>query len=292
MRYEITVKLEYDYARIATNARHVLRLMPRNVPEMQRVVAAAIDISPRPENQELRLDFFGNSVQSLHYKADHKDIEIALRARVDRHFHPVSLNLALPMESLAAELAEWSDLGPDSPLHFLSPSPRVQNFAPFRDFALDHVRPLMSTTEAMEAIAAAIYRAMTFDGEATEVDTPPEEAFRKGRGVCQDYSHIMIACCRAIGLPAGYVSGLLRTIPPPGKERLPGSDAMHAWVRVWCGAGIGWREYDPTNALVVADDHVLVGYGRDYSDVAPIRGVSRTAGGHSGRHSVDVIPLD
>lgn len=292
MRYEITVKLEYDYARTATNARHVLHLMPRTVEGMQRVIAASLDISPRAQSEERRQDFFGNTVHALHYRAEHNEIEIALRARVERHFLPPSLDFAPPLENLAGELAAWSDLGADSPLHFLNPSPRVPDVLPFRDFAQDLIAPGMSTVEAMHAIANGLNACMTFDDEATEVDTSPQEAFRKGRGVCQDYSHIMIAACRAVGLPAGYVSGLLRTIPPPGQERLPGSDAMHAWVRIWCGADIGWREYDPTNALEVTDDHVLVAYGRDYSDVAPIRGVSRTAGGHSGRHSVDVIPLD
>ncbi|MCA0405370.1 MAG: transglutaminase family protein [Proteobacteria bacterium] len=292
MRYEITVKLEYDYARTATLARHVLHLMPRTVEGMQRVIAASLAISPRAQSEERRQDFFGNTVHALHYREEHNEIEITLRARVERHLMLPSLDVAPPLPQLAAELAAWTDLGPDSPLHFLSPSPRVPDVTPFRAFAQGLVTPEMTTLEAMRAIAKALHARMTFDDEATEVDTPPEEAFRKGRGVCQDYSHIMIACCRAIGLPAGYVSGLLRTIPPPGQERLPGSDAMHAWVRVWCGAGIGWREYDPTNALDVTDDHVLVAYGRDYADVAPIRGVSRTAGGHSGRHSVDVVPLD
>lgn len=292
MRYEIILKLDYDYARTVTNARHVLRLMPRNVEGMQRLVAGRLDITPAPAVEDMRFDFFGNAVHGLHYSADHSTIEIALHAHVQRHYHPVSLDLAPSLARLTEELGEWNDLGPDSPLHFLAPSPRIPDAAPFRDFARALLAPGMSTLDAMHAVAAAIHARMTFDGEATEVDTPAIEAFEKGRGVCQDYSHIMIAALRALGIPAGYVSGFLRTIPPPGKERLPGSDAMHAWVRVWCGADVGWREYDPTNALEVADDHVLVGYGRDYADVAPIRGVSRTAGGQEGRHAVDVIPLD
>lgn len=292
MRYEITLKLEYDYAHRATVARHVLRVMPRTVAGMQRLVAATLDISPDPAEQSQYLDFFGNPVQALQFRGDHEEVNFTLRARVDRHFAPPSLDFAPDLARLAAELADWREMGPDSPLHFLGPSPRVRDCAPFAAFARETVTPQMGTVEAMHRLASALHARMTFDDEATEVDTPPEEAFAKGRGVCQDYSHIMIACCRAIGLPAAYVSGFLRTIPPPGKARLPGSDAMHAWVRIWCGADVGWREYDPTNALDVSDDHILIGYGRDYSDVAPIRGVSRTIGGHTGRHSVDVVPLD
>jgi transglutaminase-like putative cysteine protease len=292
MRYEIILKLDYDYARTVTNARHVLRLMPRTVEGMQRLVVGRLDISPLPAVEDMRVDFFGNAVHALHYSADHAAIEIALHAHVQRHYQPASLDFAPPLTRLGAELAEWNDLGPNSPLHFLAPSPRLPDVAPFRDFAHAALAPGMSTLDAMHAVAGALHARMTFDGDATEVDTPALEAFEKGRGVCQDYSHIMIAAMRALGVPAGYVSGFLRTIPPPGKPRLPGSDAMHAWVRVWCGADIGWREYDPTNAMAVADDHVLVGYGRDYADVAPIRGISRTAGGQKGRHSVDMIPLE
>lgn len=291
MRYDITLKLEYSYAHMASHARHVLRLMPRSLNGMQRVIAATLDIAPLPAGQEQHEDFFGNIVHALHYRAEHEHIDIALRARVERHFAPPRLEFAPPLAELAQELAQWRDMGPDSPLHYLAPSPRVQTLEPFRAFAASCLTPDMDTLTAMAAIASAIHAHMTFDGEATEVDTTPEEAFATARGVCQDYSHIMIACCRAVGLPAGYVSGLLRTVPPPGKARLPGSDAMHAWVRVWCGQSVGWREYDPTNAMDVVDDHILIGYGRDYADVAPIRGVSRTAGGHTGRHTVDVVPL-
>jgi transglutaminase-like putative cysteine protease len=101
----------------------------------------------------------------------------------------------------------------------------------------------------------------------------------------------MIACLRGVGVPAGYVSGFLRTIPPKGKARLSGADAMHAWVRVWCGPEAGWVEYDPTNNLLVADDHIVIARGRDYSDVSPVKGVLRTAGSQVTKQAVDVVPL-
>jgi transglutaminase-like putative cysteine protease len=122
------------------------------------------------------------------------------------------------------------------------------------------------------------------------VDTPATEAFAKQRGVCQDFSHIMIACLRGIGIPAGYVSGFLRTLPPPGKPKLEGADAMHAWVHAWCGDAAGWVEFDPTNDCFVGADHIVVARGRDYSDVAPIKGAMRIAGDQKSRQAVDVIP--
>ena len=116
----------------------------------------------------------------------------------------------------------------------------------------------------------------------------PVDAFELKRGVCQDFSHIMISGLRGLGIPAGYVSGFLRTIPPQGKPRLEGADAMHAWVKVWCGRDAGWQEFDPTNDMRAGNDHIAVGYGRDYSDVAPIVGVLKTTGGQGqagrGRH--------
>ena len=127
--------------------------------------------------------------------------------------------------------------------------------------------------------------------EATTVATHASDAFKLKRGVCQDFSHVMIAGLRGLGIPAGYVSGFLRTIPPPGKERLEGADAMHAWVRAWCGREVGWIEFDPTNDMLASNDHITVGYGRDYSDVAPIVGVLRTTGSQTGEQAVDVIPV-
>ena len=137
-----------------------------------------------------------------------------------------------------------------------------------------------------------LQRDFDYDTDATEVDTPVGEAFDMRAGVCQDFSHIMIAGLRGLGIPAGYVSGFLRTIPPPGKTRLEGADATHAWVRAWCGEAMGWQEFDPTNGIASGDDHITLAYGRDYADVAPIAGVVKTLGRQEAEQAVDVIPLD
>ena len=131
----------------------------------------------------------------------------------------------------------------------------------------------------------------SFDPEATTVDTPPAEAFARRHGVCQDFAQVMIACLRGVGIPAGYVSGFLRTNPPPGQPRLEGADAMHAWVRAWCGWQTGWIEFDPTNAIPAGTDHIVVARGRDYGDVAPVKGVLRIAGEQKTEHAVDVVPV-
>ena len=112
-----------------------------------------------------------------------------------------------------------------------------------------------------------------YDPKATVISTPLREVFEKRHGVCQDFAHIMIAGLRGLGLPAAYVSGYLRTIPPPGKPRLQGADATHAWVSLWCGPKTGWIGFDPTNDILVATDHIVLAIGRDFSDVSPVDGV-------------------
>ncbi|MCA0423157.1 MAG: transglutaminase family protein [Proteobacteria bacterium] len=290
MRYEIILKIDYSYAHTVSGGRHLLRVVPRSMPGMQDVRSLRLQLAPVPTSQLERRDFFGNLCQAIEYQTAHETFGVHLIADVERTCHPCGADRATPYHALGQDLAAMQDLGPDSPLHFLAASPRIRDLGPFRDFALALLRPGMTTGDVMLAVSEAIRARMVFDDEATDVDTTPHDAFTKGRGVCQDYAHIMIACLRVLGIPAAYVSGFLRTIPPPGRERLPGSDAMHAWVRIWCGCNAGWQEYDPTNALAVGNDHVLVGYGRDYADVAPIRGVSRTAGSQQGKHTVDVIP--
>ena len=149
-------------------------------------------------------------------------------------------------------------------------------------------RPVL---EAASELMARIRRDFTYDPEATEVSTPLAEAFAQRHGVCQDFAHIMIAGLRGLGLPAAYVSGYIRTIPPPGQKRLEGADASHAWALLWCGPETGWIGLDPTNDLIVADDHIVTAVGRDYADVAPLDGVLIGPGSQKIGIAVDVIPV-
>ena len=137
-----------------------------------------------------------------------------------------------------------------------------------------------------------INRDFVYDSKATEISTPLLDVFRKRRGVCQDFAHIMIAGLRGLGLPAAYVSGYLRTTPPPGRSRLQGADATHAWVSVWCGDEIGWMGFDPTNDLVIGNDHVVLAVGRDYTDVSPVDGIIVGSRKQKLAVAVDVIPVE
>ena len=160
------------------------------------------------------------------------------------------------------------------------------------DFAFDHFDQRESVATNVMRHVQALHDFMTFDAAATTVDKEAAEAFRLHRGVGQYFSHIMILALQALGIPAAYVSGYLRTLPPEGGVKLEGVDAMHAWVRAWCGAEQGWIEYDPTNATRVGTDHIVVGYGRDYADVSPVSGHLRSSGGQRHSQAVDVALLD
>lgn len=290
MRYDITLRLAYDYERAASSGRHLLCVAPAAIETVQTVVASSVEVMPKPVEEVLRRDFFGNSVLMIAYREPHDHIDITLQARVHRFADAPSLNLCPTVERLCHEIAQCRDVSPASPLHFLGVSRRVSADRDMEAFARRVAGPGMSVIEVVQALTLAVHRLMAFEAGATEVGTTATEAFAHRRGVCQDYSHILIACLRSLGIPAGYVSGYLRTVPPPGAPRLQGADAMHAWVRAWCGADAGWIEVDPTTAVPVLSDHIRVAVGRDYADVAPIRGVSRLSGGQIGRHTVDVVP--
>ncbi|MES2664939.1 MAG: transglutaminase family protein [Pseudomonadota bacterium] len=291
MIYDIKLRISYDYAHLAAVGRHVACILPRDLGAGQRLIAGLLDITPRPSERVDRVDFFGNRLSEFGFRNPHLGLALTMTARIDRNDLPPQMADSVALADLPRAIAGLADLGPDSALHYLSPSVRVPPDPAMTAFARAHLTAGMTVAEAVLALNGALYRHMTFDAKATHVDTPASEAFAKRHGVCQDFSHILITCLRGIGIPAGYVSGFLRTLPPPGKPRLEGADAMHAWVRAWCGPRLGWIEVDPTNNKLAGLDHIVVARGRDYSDVAPIKGVMRGSGRQKSRQAVDVVPV-
>jgi transglutaminase-like putative cysteine protease len=291
MLYDVSLTIAYDYDSPAVAGRHILRLMPADLPQAQRRVTGLLTITPEPAERRDFTDFFGNAAVEVAFRDAHDEILIRVAARVERFAEPPGLEISPALANLAHEIADWRGLGADAPHHFLGASPRTGPMPETTAYARAQLRPGMTTLDAVRAVGLALHRDMRFDPEATTVDTVPAEAFARRHGVCQDFAHVMIGCLRGIGVPAGYVSGFLRTIPPPGQPRLEGTDAMHAWVRAWCGWQAGWVEFDPTNALVVGTDHIVVARGRDYGDVAPVKGVLRIAGAQKSEHAVDVVPV-
>lgn len=289
MLYRLRLTIRYDFGRPIGAGRQLLRVCPRGLPGVQVVDSCNVRVDPRPLERAGFRDFFGTEVIQMVLPAGVSALRFDMTARVRRFSSESVLDLSAPSARLAAELGELTEMGADSPHHFLMPSPRIPEVPAISDFAAKACRGSATTRIAVDRLGRALHQAMRFDARATEVDTPIAEAFAGRHGVCQDFSQIMIAALRSLGIPAGYVSGFLRTLPPPGRPRLEGADAMHAWVRAWTGHEAGWVEYDPTNACFVSGDHVTIGYGRDYSDAAPVTGMMRLHGSQRGSHSVDLV---
>lgn len=292
MLYDVKLAISYTYPIPSVNSRTIMRLMPSSIDGRQIVRSRLVTAEPLPAERREALDFFGNAMTTAVWSDPVEALELVLTARIERLDFQPKHDISAPLSDLSNEIAAISDIGPQSPHHFTAPSRRAPPSPAMTAFARDQLRPGMSALDAVVSIGHALHEAMTYDPDATTVSTPAEEAFDKRHGVCQDFSHIMIAGLRGIGVPAGYVSGFLRTIPPPGKPRLEGADAMHAWVRAWVGAGMGWVEFDPTNDRPSGTDHIVVAYGRDYDDVAPVRGALRGFGAHETSQAVDVIPIE
>lgn len=291
MIYDVRHVTTYGYSRPVPFARCILRLLPHDG-DGQTVQSSELSVTPRPDERGEDLSFFGNRMTTLTISKPHRELKIELRARVDvrRPAAPFP-GLTRNWEEVAALALSSSSLAPDSPAHQLYASRLVPLVPDVTAYARRSFSPLRPVLEAAAELMARIRADFTYDPEATEVSTPLAEAFAERHGVCQDFAHIMIAGLRGLGLPAGYVSGYIRTIPPPGQKRLEGSDASHAWVMLWCGPETGWIGLDPTNDLIVADDHVVTAFGRDYADVSPLDGVLIGPGSQKIGIAVDVIPI-
>ncbi len=292
MLYDVRLELHYDYKASVHGDRHLVRVAPISIPNAQRVIASSLSFEPRPEQETTFSDYFGNLVTTIAYAGRHDHLDVRLTARVQVEDLATPVDLSPTLAGLKQELAALWSVAPDSPQHFLSASPRIPLAPEITDYARNSAAGDQSVYATAMDLCLRIHRDFRYDKDATKVDTGPVEAFALKRGVCQDFAHVMIAGLRGLGIPAGYVSGFLRTIPPKGKPRLEGADAMHAWVRVWCGQHSGWLEFDPTNAMLAGPDHITIGHGRDYSDISPIVGVLRTSGGHTAKQSVDVVRVE
>ncbi|MEQ8305369.1 MAG: transglutaminase family protein [Hoeflea sp.] len=291
MLYDIKLALDYAFEAPAAGARQILRAMPLNIPDRQRLITGAVSVAPLPSSRVDRFDFFGNAVTEMAFSEACRNIVISLDARVEVTAGAAPVGPASTLHELQEQIRALRDLGSHSPMHFLAASRYAPEDPGIHNWASGHGGGYRAVSDIVSDLGHAINTEMRFDADATTVDTPAAEAFAARHGVCQDFTHIMIIALRGLGIPCGYVSGYLRTLPPPGQPRLEGADAMHAWVCAWCGPDAGWVEYDPTNATFAGTDHIVAGYGRDYADVAPIRGAIRTSGGHTSNQSVDVIPV-
>lgn len=291
MIYDVRQTTAYHYASPVSVAHHILRLTPIDRPH-QRVYAAALEVSPNPVDRREGRDFFGNRVTSVTLKESHDLLKVTVRARIEvGREAAVDPATTPPWEMVRAAAFASADLSSHSPSHYLFPSRQVSLDPEIRDYCAASFPPRRSILEGAVDLMKRIKAEFVYEIGATTATTTPPMSFALRRGVCQDFTHIMISGMRSLGIPAAYVSGYLRTVQQPGQARLEGADAMHAWVLAWCGEGAGWIGLDPTNGILAGVDHVVLAIGRDYADVAPIDGVIVASGGQRLEVAVEVKPV-
>jgi transglutaminase-like putative cysteine protease len=271
--YDIRHVTTYGYESPVSFARCSLRLEPRSG-DGQQLISHSVDVRPRPADRTVRRDFFGTHTESILIETAHRNLRIDSRSRVSvARSAPDRATPGPPWESVRDVAFEATSLGPASPIGYVFASPLVPVLGPVTSYATLSFAPAGGILAGAIDLMHRIRTEFKYVPKATVISTPLKEVFEKRHGVCQDFAHVMIAGLRGLGLPAAYVSGYLRTIPPPGRPRLQGADATHAWVSLWCGERLGWVGLDPTNDILVENDHIVLAVGRDFSDVSPVDGI-------------------
>jgi len=292
--YQIFHDTCYHYDSPVSLAQQLAHLWPREC-TWQRCTEQQLLISPDPTTRRDELDVFGNPLTRLAFERPHDELQVNARLTVEVLARPpadFSLSpawehtrdaLTYSSQPLSAEMLEACRYRFQSPYVHLK-----RSFVEFSESCFPPGRPLLL---GVQALMQKIFSEFTFDAEATQVATPLVEVLERRRGVCQDFAHLMLACVRSRGLAARYISGYLLTQPPPGQPRLIGADASHAWVSVFCPV-LGWVDFDPTNNVQPALEHITLAWGRDFSDVSPLRGVILGGGSHDPEVRVTVMPLE
>jgi transglutaminase-like putative cysteine protease len=283
--YEVAHTTAYLYAGSVSVSHHIARLSPRKLAH-QLCVSHTLAIEPSPAVLSRHVDYFGNPTTVFAMQGAHTSLTVRARSVVTRQQPPVYDPGATPPWE---EATDHRALSLDA-LECVFDSTSIRWGADAREYARRSFPPGRPLLEAVLDLTARIHDDFAFDTGATTVATPLTQVFTLRRGVCQDFARVEIACLRSLGIAARYVSGYLETVPAPGKARLVGADASHAWVAVYCPA-IGWIDVDPTNNVIPSSHHITLAWGRDYDDVSPMRGVILGGGDHRLRVNVDVNRL-
>ena len=272
-RYRVTHRTDYSYGATMADGYSVAYLLVRPTPS-QRVLSSGLTTSPAADEYDEWPDVFGNRMVQLgiHRPHDEFAVEAVSEVVVYSQERPRTNQ---PWERVAAQVAAMRGPLVLETSAFIAPS-RYVTVAEHRPALLRLVTtaftPGRPVLDAVDALCTRIFETFAFDPTFTDVSTPLGDVLHAQRGVCQDFAHLAVACLRTLGLAARYVSGYIETEPPPGETRTIGADASHAWCSVWI-PDHGWLDFDPTNGVVAPGRHITVGWGRDYADVAPIRGV-------------------
>lgn len=293
MRFRVKHSTRYKYVQRVTRCYNVARIIPANT-DRQQCLNNRVSISPQPAAAMQRSDYFGNSAYHFEIQMPHTELEITAQSdinMVDRE-RELDLDLAASYGELLDSLRQPVNQETIDALEFLLDSPLIECSQALRDYAAPSFQLERSLRAAVKDLTSRIFTDFSYDPDFTTVATPLASVLEHKRGVCQDFAHLQIGCLRSMGIPAKYVSGYIETLPAPGKQKLVGADATHAWV-AYFSPDEGWVEYDPTNNSAANSQHIVTAYGRDYVDVTPVRGVI-FGGGEAPvlEVSVDVARLD
>ncbi|MBO9566951.1 MAG: transglutaminase family protein [Niastella sp.] len=288
MKYKITHQTIYTYNEPVSLCYNVLRLTPRHT-YSQVCNSVVVKIHPEPDNTQEYEDFFGNKITYFSIEKEHAQLSVKVSSVIEKRVsaaREIGLYGNATIEKVKQQLQENKQEAADIGQYIFETTMTASNME-IAAYARQSFPPGRAVLEATIDLMRRIYTDFKFTPGFTTVSTPLEVVMREHKGVCQDFAHLAIACIRSIGLPARYVSGYIETVPPPGVEKLFGVDASHAWFSVYI-PHLGWVDFDPTNNIMPGDQHITIGWGRDYADIAPMRGILLSSGTHTLSVSVDV----
>jgi len=295
MTYELSHTTSYHYEQGVSFCHNLATLKPKDMPG-QTLLEYYLDISPTPAEFSEKFDFFGNTITRFSIQKQHAKLKVTAKSKIIRDYSimpNIYDDTAAQSLTLNEALTALRNLNPEvlEVRQFIMESVLVAKISPeIKAYAQISFKPNRSVFEASCELMQRIYSDFEFNTKVTNVATPIHEVMTEKKGVCQDFAQIAIACVRSVGLPARYVSGYIETLPPPGKEKLIGSDASHAWFSVYI-PNFGWVDFDPTNNQLPKDQHIVVSYGRDYYDVPPLKGVIYSTGKNKMKVAVDIRPI-
>ena len=290
MRYRITHTTEFIYEARVGLCYNEARLLPRDLPQ-QTVLTSGLKIEPMPHDYYERCDYFGNRTAYFSIQQPHDQLLVTAHSDVEtRATPPLQEAVPLSWEMAREQLRNLKSAEALDALQFVLDSPTVVTNELILNYALPSFAPGRSLIDAVHDLMQRIFHEFKYDPEFSTIATPLKDVLEHRSGVCQDFAHLAIGCLRSMGLAARYVSGYIETEPPPGKKRLVGADASHAWFPVYL-PGCGWLDFDPTNNQLPGDRHITVAWGRDFADVTPLKGVAFGSGEHELKVAVDVLAV-
>ncbi|MEO1206374.1 MAG: transglutaminase family protein [Pseudomonadota bacterium] len=289
MRYQVVHDTIYDYSTPVVQSRHVIRKSPRDLPH-QAIETHSLTITPRPTIIDRHTDPFGNAIAFAEIDTEHRKLVVSAKSRIEtRPSLNIDLDKSYAWDGLRKAMGTAKTCEIDVVQYAVASrhTPLTNDVMAYAAPSFPVGRPVL---QAAWDLTSRIYHDFKFDPTATDVSTPVHDVLQHRRGVCQDFSHVALACLRMMRVPARYVSGYLLTHPPPGQPRLQGADASHAWISVWAPE-TGWVEFDPTNNQIPGEEHIAIAYGRDFDDINPISGILLGGNEHTVSVAVDVMPL-